>query len=149
MAKQVFSRALIGIYAAASCAFLSLSARSDGVASQAPASVVKDLVARDLAGASGKEVRMLTVEYPPGVASPPHRHNAQVFVFVLAGSVKMQVAGSPVVTLGPGETFYEGPEDVHTVSANASQTEPARILVVMVRDKSAPLSTDAPPKAQP
>ena len=113
--------------------------------SEAPDSTVQNLMVRELAGASGKEVRMLTVEYRAGGASLPHRHDAQVFVYVLAGTVTMQVAGSPEVTLGPGGTFYEGPEDIHVVSANASRTEPARILVVMVRDKNKPVSTDVAP----
>ena len=78
---------------------------------------------------------MLTVEYGPGGPAPSHRHNAQVFVYVLEGSVRMQVEGSPVVTLGPGETFYQSPTDVHTVSANASSTRSARLLVVMIKNK--------------
>ncbi len=92
---------------------------------------------------------MLTVEYVPGGASLAHRHNAQVFVYVLQGSVRMQVQGAPLVTLGPGDTFYEGPEDIHTVSANASATEPARILVFMVKDKAAPSSTAISPEHAP
>jgi quercetin dioxygenase-like cupin family protein len=105
-------------------------------ASPAPNSeAVKELLKKDLSDVPGKEVRLLTVEYLPGGASLPHRHNAQVFVYVLSGSVRMQVQGSPVVTLGPGQTFYEGRDDVHTVSANASRTKPAKILVFMVKDK--------------
>ncbi len=92
---------------------------------------------------------MLTVGYLPAGASLPHRHNAQVFVYVLEGVVRMQVEGAAAVTLGPGETFYEGPEDIHTVSANASQTKPARILVFIVKDKGTPVSTAAKPKEQP
>jgi quercetin dioxygenase-like cupin family protein len=92
-------------------------------------------------GDGSKEIRLLTVEYPPGGASPPHRHNAQVFVYVLEGAVNMQVEGSPPVTLHAGETFYEGPQDVHVVSANASQTLPARILVFIVKDKKQPVSS--------
>ena len=149
MVTKTVTRALIGICTITSCAVLSVLACAGDAASQSQTSTAKNLLVRDLAGASGKEVRMLTVDYRPGGASLPHRHNAQVFVYVLAGSVKMQVTGSPVVTLGPGETFYEGPDDVHTVSANASQTEPARILVVMVRDKNTPLSTEVPPKERP
>jgi len=87
---------------------------------------------------------MLTVEYLPGGASLPHRHDAQVLVYVLQGELTMQVAGSPAVTLHSGETFYESPTDIHVVSANASKTEPAKILVVMVKDKSAPVSRAAP-----
>ena len=78
-----------------------------------------------------------TVEYAPGGKSPPHRHHAQVFVYVLEGSVRMQVQGSPAVTLGPGGTFYESPDDLHAVSENASQTKAAKFLVVMVKDKAA------------
>ena len=104
---------------------------------------------RNLAGMSGKELRMLTVEYLPGGASLPHRHNAQVFVYVLEGAVTMQVQGGAPVTLGVGETFYEAPEDIHTVSANASRTKPARILVFMVRDVGTPLSIAVPAKGRP
>jgi quercetin dioxygenase-like cupin family protein len=106
----------------------------------APAGTVQELMTKDLAGLSGKELRMLTVEYPPGGASPPHRHDAQVFVYVLSGALRMQVAGAPAVTLGPGQTFYEGRDDVHMLSANASSTEPAKFLVFMVKDKAAPVS---------
>lgn len=102
--------------------------------------VVAPLMARDLIGTPGKEVTLQTVEYPPGGKSPPHRHHAQVFVYVLEGSLRMQVQGSPVVTLGPGATFYESPDDVHVVSENASQTKPAKFLVVMVKSKAAAAS---------
>jgi quercetin dioxygenase-like cupin family protein len=111
--------------------------------------VVQELMVRDLAGVTGKEVRILSVEYIPGGASLPHRHNAQVFVYVLDGAVRMQIEGAAPVTLGPGETFYEGPDDIHTVSANASQTKPARILVFIVKDKAAPVSTAVAPKGHP
>jgi len=114
-----------------------------------PAGAVKELMTRNLAGMSGKELRMLTVEYLPGGASLPHRHNAQVFVYVLEGAVTMQVQGGAPVTLGVGETFYEAPEDIHTVSANASRTKPARILVFMVRDVGTPLSIAVPAKGRP
>jgi quercetin dioxygenase-like cupin family protein len=113
-----------------------------------PAAVVRELLARDMAGVDGKEFRMLTVEYIAGGASMPHRHNAQVFVYVLDGAVRMQIQGSEPVTLGPGEVFYEGPDDIHTVSANASQTKPARILVFIVKDKAAPVSTPVAPKGR-
>ncbi|MGA2341653.1 MAG: cupin domain-containing protein [Steroidobacteraceae bacterium] len=108
-----------------------------------PDATVKELMTRAVVGVSGKEVRMLAVEYIPGGASLAHRHNAQVFVYVLEGAVKMQIAGGPELTLGPGETFYEGPEDIHTVSANASPTKPARILVFMIKDAAAPVSLPA------
>jgi quercetin dioxygenase-like cupin family protein len=99
---------------------------------------VTPLMSRDLAAAPGKEVVLLTVDYRPGGSSSPHRHNAQTFVFVLEGSVVMQVKGGPAQTLGPGQTFYEGPEDVHVVSKNASQSKPAKFLVVFVKNKGAP-----------
>jgi quercetin dioxygenase-like cupin family protein len=120
--------------------------RAAAAPAAAPSAAVHELLSRDLNGAPGKELRMLTVEYVPGGASLAHRHNAQVFIYVLQGAVRMQVAGSPLVTLGPGDTFFEGPEDIHTVSANASATEPARILVFMVKDQGAPISTGVPPE---
>jgi quercetin dioxygenase-like cupin family protein/thiol-disulfide isomerase/thioredoxin len=105
-------------------------------AAAASDAVVSRLIARDLIGMPGKEVTMETVEYAPGGKSPPHRHHAQVFVYVLEGSVRMQVQGSTTETLGPGGTFYENPDDLHVVSENASQTKPAKFLVVMVKDKA-------------
>jgi quercetin dioxygenase-like cupin family protein len=81
---------------------------------------------------------MLTVEYPPGGADPIHRHNASAFVYVLEGSVVMQVKGGKEVTLTPGETFYEGPDDVHIVGRNASSTKPAKFVVFLVKDKGTP-----------
>lgn len=105
---------------------------------------VTPLMTRDLIGARGKEVLMITVAYVPGGASLPHRHDAQVFVYVLEGRLTMQVRGSPAVTLGPGQTFYEGPDDVHQLSANASRTAPAKILVFMVKDKAKPASREVP-----
>jgi len=99
---------------------------------------IKTLMTKDLAGAPGKETLMLTVEYPPGAIEPVHRHNAQAFVYVLEGAVVMQVKGQAPVTLKPGDTFYEGNEDVHLVGRNASQTSPARFVVFLVKDKGAP-----------
>jgi quercetin dioxygenase-like cupin family protein len=117
--------------------------------SSPPPAAVQQLIDKELVGVPGKELLMLTVEYLPGGASLPHRHDAQVFVYVLQGELTMQVAGSPAVTLKPGQTFYETPTDVHLVSANASKTAPAKILVFMVKDKSAPASRDVAPKAAP
>jgi quercetin dioxygenase-like cupin family protein len=105
---------------------------------------VTPLLSKDLTGVSGKEGVMLTVEYPPGAASASHRHNAHTFVYVLEGSVVMQVAGGKEMTLGPGQTFYEMPEDIHVVSRNASKTQPAKILVLFVKEKGAPASVPAP-----
>lgn len=104
---------------------------------------VKPLVTKDLAGAAGKEAIMLTVEYGPGVSEPVHRHNAQAFVYVLEGSVVMQVKGQPPVTLQPGDTFYEGTDDVHLAGRNASTTQRARFVVFLVKDKGAPVAVPA------
>ena len=98
------------------------------------------LMTRDLAGIPGKEAVMLTVEMAPGQASKPHRHDANVFVYVLQGTLIMQVKGGPSVTLHPGDTYYENPGDVHTVSQNASKTEPAKFLVFIVKDKGTPVT---------
>lgn len=98
---------------------------------------VTPLVTKDLTGIDGKEGVVLTVEYPPGGTSTQHRHNAHTFVYVLEGSVVMQVAGGKEVTLGPGQTFYESPEDIHAVSRNASQSKPAKFLVFFVKNKGA------------
>ena len=87
----------------------------------------------------GKELAMITVDYPPGGADPVHTHNAQAMLYVLEGSIVMQVKGGAAVTLGPGETFYEGPEDVHIVGRNASRTRPAKFVVFLVKDKGAPI----------
>jgi quercetin dioxygenase-like cupin family protein len=118
---------------------------SGAVLADAPPAAVKQLMTKDLAGAVGKEVLMSTVTYPPGGASPPHRHDAQVFVYVLEGELIMQVQGGPKVTLKPGETFYESRSDVHSVSANASQTAPAKFLVFIIKDKGAPTTRAATP----
>lgn len=125
--------ARVGLVPAA-LALLAFSAVAGGAATSD--AVVAALLTRDLIGMPGKEVTMETVEYAPGAKSPPHRHHAQVFVYVLEGSVRMQVQGSPAVTLGPGGTFYESPDDLHVVSENASASQPAKFLVVMVKDKA-------------
>ena len=100
---------------------------------------VKPLMSKDLTDLPGKEVLMITVEYPPGGTDPIHRHNAQAFVYVLEGSIVMQVKGGKEVTLTPGQTFYEAPDDVHLVGRNASNSKPAKFLVFLVKDKSAPV----------
>ncbi len=86
---------------------------------------------------------MITVEYPPGGSDPIHRHNADAFVYVLDGSIVMQVRGGKQVALTPGQTFYEGPDDVHIVGRNASDTKPAKFLVFLVKDKGAPIMVPA------
>ena len=99
---------------------------------------VTSLMSKDLTGYPGKEVLMITVEHAPGGSSPVHRHNAHAMVYVLEGSVVMQVKGGQQVTLTPGQTFYEGPDDVHLVDRNASTTEPAKFLVFLIKNKGAP-----------
>ena len=102
---------------------------------------VHPLMSKDLVGVPGKEVTMMTVEYPPGAADPAHTHHAQALVYVLEGSIVMQVKGGAPVTLQPGQTFYEGPDDVHIVGRNASKTAPAKFVVFLVKDKGAPVVT--------
>jgi quercetin dioxygenase-like cupin family protein len=99
---------------------------------------IAPLITKELTGIAGKEATMLTVEYAPGASSSKHRHNAHTFVYVLEGSIVMQVAGGKETTLGPGQTFYESPDDVHAVSKNASATQPAKFLVFFVKEKGAP-----------
>jgi quercetin dioxygenase-like cupin family protein len=100
---------------------------------------VTSLMSKDLTNMPGKEVLMITVEYPPGWSDPVHRHNAQGFIYVLEGSVVMQVQGGKKVTLTPGQTFYEGTDDVHVVGRNASTTKPAKLLVLLIKNKGAPV----------
>ena len=104
---------------------------------------VTDLFSKDLANIPGKEGVMMIVDYPPGSVDPIHRHNAHAFVYVLEGSIVMQVRGGKEVTLTPGQTFYEGPDDVHVVGRNASKTNPAKFVLVMVKDKGAPVLVPA------
>jgi quercetin dioxygenase-like cupin family protein len=99
---------------------------------------VTQVMSKDLTDIPGKEGLMLTVEYPPGGADPIHRHNAHAFVYVLEGSIVMQVRGGKETILTPGQSFYEGPDDVHVVGRNASQTKPAKFVVFLVKDKGAP-----------
>ncbi len=104
---------------------------------------VTDLLSKDLPNLPGKEGLMITVDYPPGSVDPIHRHNANAFVYVLEGTIVMQVRGGKEVTLTPGQTFYEGPDDVHVVGRNASKTNPAKFVLVMVKDKGAPVLVPA------
>jgi quercetin dioxygenase-like cupin family protein len=104
---------------------------------------VTQLLSKDLTKCPGKEGLMITVEYPPGGSDPIHRHNAHAFVYVLEGSVVMQVRGGKEMTLTPGQTFYEGPDDVHIVGRNASKTKPAKFVVFLVKDKGAPVLVPA------
>jgi quercetin dioxygenase-like cupin family protein len=100
---------------------------------------VTELFSKELTDFPGKEGLMITVEYPPGSIDPIHRHNAHAFVYVLEGSIVMQVRGGKEVTLTAGQTFYEGPNDVHVVGRNASQTKPAKFVVFLVKEKGVPV----------
>jgi quercetin dioxygenase-like cupin family protein len=100
---------------------------------------VTSLMSKPLSDIPGKELLMITVEYPPDGSDPVHRHNAQALVYVLEGSIVMGVNGEKPVTLTAGQTFYEGPNDIHTVGRNASKTMPAKLLVVLLKDKDAPV----------
>jgi quercetin dioxygenase-like cupin family protein len=100
---------------------------------------ITPLITKDLAVLPGEQVLMYTVDFPPGFSSPIHRHNAQVSVYVLEGSVVMQVRGQQELTLGPGQSFYEDPNDIHIVSRNASSTKPAKFLVFLIHKKGTPL----------
>jgi quercetin dioxygenase-like cupin family protein len=100
---------------------------------------VTPLTSKDLKDFPGKEGLLITVEYPPGASDPIHRHNAHAFVYVLEGSIVMQLKGGKEVTLTPGQTFYEGPDDVHIVGRSANKTKPAKFLVFLVKDKDAPV----------
>jgi quercetin dioxygenase-like cupin family protein len=99
---------------------------------------VTALMSKDLPESPGREILMITVEHAPGGSSPSHRHNAHAVVYVLEGSVVMQVKGGQQATLTEGQTFYEGPNDVHVIDRNASSTKPAKFVVFIVKDKGAP-----------
>lgn len=134
-------RNLFGILAIGTLLSGLLSA--SGVAADPPLpakSPVEQLMQRDLPDMPGKEVIMLTVTSPPGGVSAPHRHDAEVFVYMLEGSMTMQVDGQAPVTLSPGQTFHEGPTDIHRQAANASSTRPAKFLVFMIKDKGKPVT---------
>jgi quercetin dioxygenase-like cupin family protein len=118
-------------------ALLLLSLMASTVLAQQPDVVT--VMSKELTDIPGKEVVMLTVEFPPGGSDPVHRHYAHGFIYVLEGSVVMQVEGGKEVTLAPGQTFYEGPDDVHVVGRNASTTRPAKLLAILVKDKGAPI----------
>ena len=108
-----------------------------------PETKVTQVFSKDLTDIPDKEGVMLTVEYPPGGSDPIHRHNAHAFVYMLEGSIVMQVRGGKEMTLTPGQTFYEGPNDVHVVGRNASQTKPAKFLVFLMKQKGAPVLVPA------
>jgi quercetin dioxygenase-like cupin family protein len=119
-----------------SVAFILLCLMSGTATAEEPK--VTPLMSKDLAESPGREVLMITVEHAPGGSSAIHRHNAHAFVYVLEGSAVMQLKGGQQVSLTPGHTFYEGPDDVHVVDRNASATNPAKFLVFLIKDKGAP-----------
>jgi quercetin dioxygenase-like cupin family protein len=111
-------------------------------AQQAPPEVhVTPLMTKALADYPGKETVVITVEYPPGGGDPVHRHNAHGFIYVLEGSIVMGVRGGKSVTLTPGQTFYEAPNDIHTVGRNASLTKPAKFLVFLLKNRDESILT--------
>jgi len=129
---------ILGAFVAAAFVSESTLSIAADVDKAPPSASAAQLMMRDLVAGPDKEVVMLTVTYPAAGASLPHRHDAQVFVYVLEGELTMQVRGAPAVTLRAGQTFYEAPNDIHQVSANASKTAPAKFLVVMIKDKGKP-----------
>ncbi|HEY0339497.1 MAG TPA: cupin domain-containing protein [Steroidobacteraceae bacterium] len=127
------------------CWLTSASVAADPAGQEKNRGTVQPLLTQDLPDIPGKEAVVLTVTYLPGGASLPHRHDADVFVYVLEGSVLMQVDGQPPVTLLPGQTFHEGPGDVHRQSANASATKAAKFVVFMIKDKGKPATRSVDP----
>ena len=119
--------------------FMLLPAFLIAVALLAQDAQVTPLMSKDLPEFPGKEGLMISVVYPPGASDPIHRHNAHAFVYVLDGSIVMQVKGGKEITLTPGQSFYEGPNDIHTVGRNASATKPAKFIVLLVKNKDAPV----------
>lgn len=126
-------RSLLILSAALSLLFLTTSMAADGPLMNFPLNELGD----------DKEILVLEINLEPGQSSQPHRHNGHVFVYVLEGMINMQVAGGELKTLGPGEMFYENPDDIHAVSANASDTEPAKFLVHIIKTIGMPVSTPA------
>ncbi|WP_433866435.1 cupin domain-containing protein [Ralstonia wenshanensis] len=107
----------------------------------APEASVTPLRSESLPEFPGKEAEMIVVDYPPGAVDPVHRHDAHAFVYVLEGSIVMSLNGGKEVTLKAGDTFHEGPNDIHTVGRNASATQPAKFVVFLIKKKGAPILT--------
>jgi quercetin dioxygenase-like cupin family protein len=138
--KAIVAASLFLVTGAAALATILAAAPAAAPASEGLEAKVTELMSKDLKDLPGnKEGLMITVEYPPGSVDPVHRHNAHGFIYVLEGSIVMQVKGGKEMTLKPGDTYYEGPDDVHTVGRNASKTEPAKFLVFFVKEKGAPI----------
>ncbi|MGB6603914.1 MAG: cupin domain-containing protein [Steroidobacteraceae bacterium] len=134
-------RSAVAVLVTGLCLIASGAARADS------GTLVRQLITEELADLPGKELTMITVAYPPGGSSRPHRHDAYVLVYVLEGTVQMQVAGGPLRTLKAGESFLERPNDIHVVSRNASTTRAAKLLVVALKAAGAPLSREVAPRA--
>ena len=122
-------------------AFLMLFAASGLALAQAPRSVGKDLMVKDLSDLAGREALVRANLYPPGTSNPPHRHDAHVFLHVLEGQLIVQLKGGQPVTLNPGDTYYEAPEDIHVMSRNPSASIPAKALIFMVKKTGVPSTT--------
>jgi len=138
--KMALGPVLVCMRVKAFTVFLPLLLLATGT-SMAQEAAVSPLMSKPLSNLPGKEGLLIAVEYPPGAADPVHRHNAHAFIYVLEGSVVMQVKGGPEMILTPGQTFYEGPNDLHTVGRNASNTKPAKFLVFLVKDEGDPVLT--------
>lgn len=136
--RMFFSFGLLFLFAAGVAVAQSPSTNDSATAST-PHAQVSELMTKALKDYPGKEGKMILVTYPPGSVDPVHRHYADAFVYVLKGSIVMGLNGGKEVTLGPGQTFYEGPDDVHTVGRNASRTKPARFVVFLLKDQNKPV----------
>jgi quercetin dioxygenase-like cupin family protein len=130
---SILKKLLAAVVIACSCLAAPFALAADAV--------VTPLLTKPLPEFPGNEVLMIMVEYPPGSVDPVHRHDAHAFIYVLEGSIVMQVKGGREVTLTPGQTFYEKPDDVHVVGRNASDSQPAKFLVVFVKKEGAPVLT--------
>jgi len=136
---MTFTKAVVAIACFLTGTLVAQESQGNQKAKVTPEAKVTQLLSKDLTNLPGKEGLMITVDYPPGSSDAIHRHNAHAFVYVLEGSIVMQVRGGKEITLTPGQTFYEGPDDVHVVGRNASQAKPARFVVFLVKDKGAPV----------
>jgi len=122
-------------------AFLMLVAASGLALAQTPRSVGKDLMVKELPDLTGREALVRANVYPPGTSNPPHRHDAHVFLHVLEGQLIVQLKGGQPVTLNPGDTYYEAPDDIHVMSRNPSDSIPAKALIFMVKKTGVPSTT--------
>ena len=122
-------------------AFLMLVAASGLALAQTPRSVGKDLMVKELPDLAGREALVRANVYPPGTSNPPHRHDAHVFLHILEGQLIVQLKGGQPVTLNPGDTYYESPDDIHVMSRNPSDSVPVKALIFMVKKTGAPSTT--------